>query len=1047
MGLNSKLYMRTTFVAAVKVICAAAIVLIGACGGGGGDSGGGANGGASGGSGGSGVGGDSSTVGTTPPPASDPVPVPQPVPAPTPAATDASMRISFDSGAVSMGYDQGNPSPTSATINAATQGTPSDKVVIGVTTPTGRPDPNISSVSVAISGTSARISVNPVTGLSPGTYTGTLFLQACTDAACTVHYAGSPWSVGYAITVAKAIQVSPASISLAGTSGVPSQKAVTVILPAGVPNYTVTSDSAWLSAEQITPTSFTLRTQGVPTGTLNGVLTLQGGGLTKTLPVQYVVTPQRLTASTASVNLAAQSGATAGTDVLVTLPEGASDYSIAETSLPAWLDIVSRTSSGFRLAAASMPSGRYTTRITLLSQAQVAPIDISYSVTAPSGGDRHLSVATKSVTLNAIEGSTSQAVALGLVRPSWNSNVTASVSYPAGTPSGWLTQASSSNGDLTVSASAANLPKGNYAASLVLTPAYPDPPLTVPVALTVGAGMAAPAPQTFTVTSDTTSSQLSGTIPVNFNGVTAANWRATTNSPWLNLTRASGGVGDSVAFTVQVAALPSSLASTTQTALVSLTATTDSGLAVTPTQTSVVLQFQLAEAFFAAPAPVIAGQAGNIIVRGRGFSRIANIESRLTVGGVTPTAVSTVDDTQLSVTLPALTAGRYTVGVSNALGVATGTTSLYAVAPTSLPYSALDTSALGPPRTLVYDAIHGDIYASYISYGGGGLSAVVRFRPTGSGWAYTTLSIPGLLDIALAPDASVLAATDSNNKVNLIDLSSFSVAGSYSSSEAFGNQGGYHAEVGIAFTNDGKLWLPTGAGYSWHQLSYFDLRSRSFGKASPPCSVCYDGPYFAVSRDGSRLMVTQSASLSPQPPMLYLDAVDDVLRTNPIGLTFFYDNTSLSDTGDRFLMGGGTVYDRSFGTIGAVPLSARSNLRSAQLSPDGRRVYLLNYGLSPSGSSSTQPVSISVVDSSPSAGQQATLSVLGSFNISDAPGCQSDLGYDITSCSRPKMRVTPDGNNLLLLGTRKLIVVPLPMALSGTPAAVRLQWAQTRVQR
>ena len=1001
---------RATLRATAKIIGVGTLLVVSACGGGG---------------------GDSSSI--SPPPA----------PAPAPTVTDNSMRVVFDTGALAMAYDQGDPSPKGAIINATTQGTPSGKVFIGATTPTGRPDPNISSLNVAITGTSARIFVNPAAGLSPGTYSGTLVLQACTDAACAVHYAGSPWSVSYSLSVARVIQVSPASISLSGTSGVPSQKAVAVTLPADVANYTVTSDSPWLSADQITPTGFLLKTQGVHSGILTGVLTLQGGGLTKTVPVEYVVTPQRLATSTTSVNLTAQSGATAAAQVQVTLPEGANDYAIADASLPRWLGIVDRTASGFRFVAAAMPSGRYTTTVSVSSQSQVVPVDISYTVAAPSGGDRYLSVGMKSVTLGTAEGSISPSVELGLVRPSWNSNVSASVSYPVGAPGGWLTQRTSASGDMVLSASAANLPKGNYSASLLLTPAYPGSPITVPVALTVGAGMATPASQIFTITSDTTASQLSGTVPVVFNGVTAAHWKATTSTPWLNLTRASGGVGESIAFNVNVAALPSPIAFTKQTATVDLTATTDSGLAITPTQTSITLQFQLAEVYFATPTPVIAGQTGSILVRGRGFGLVPNMASKLTLNGVTPTAVTTVNDTQLSVTLPGLAAGSYVVGVSNSLGLKTATTSLHAVDPIAKPYSAFNTSILGSPRTLIYDAVHGDVYASYPPYGGG-LSAVARFRPTASGWTTATLSVPGLIDIALAPDATVLAATDSSNTVNLIDLSSFSITSRYVAPDVFVGQGDL-LEVRIAFTNDGKLWIPTGQ-YSWHEIGYFDLRTRSFGKASPPCPTCYDGPYFAVSRDGSRLMVAQSGSISSEPPMLYLDAVDDILRPNPIGLTFFNNHTSLSDTGDRFLMAGLTVYDRSFGTIGSVPSSVRSDMRAAQLSPDGRRAYLLRYEVS-SGGSPSGPVTVTVIDTSPPAGQQANLAVLGSFTLPDAPGCRLLFDYDLTSCSRPKMRVTPDGNNLLLLGNTSLIVAPIPPALSGSSKAMPVQWSKTLLQR
>ncbi|WP_309900328.1 hypothetical protein [Variovorax soli] len=341
-------------------------------------------------------------------------------------------------------------------------------------------------------------------------------------------------------------------------------------------------------------------------------------------------------------------------------------------------------------------------------------------------------------------------------------------------------------------------------------------------------------------------------------------------------------------------------------------------------------------------------------------------------------------------------------------------------------YAALDTSSFGAPKTMVYDAAHGDIYASYPTpYGGVGLSAVARFRSGIAGWAGSTLSVPGLKDIALATDGSVLAATDTSDKVNLIDPVTFSVKSSHVSPSGIADQGNLE-EVDIAFTSDGKLWMATGTGSSWHGLGYFDLRTSTFGNASPPCAHCYGGQFFAVSRDGSRLMFTQSASISPAPPMLYRDTADGTFKPNPIGLTFFYYLTSLSDSGDRFLMMGRTVYDRAFGTVGQVPQPPKG-VRAAQMSPDGRRAYVLSYAVEPGDAS---PPVVQVFDTSAAAGTQIDLPLVGSFTIPDVPGCQTS-SYPNYDCYRPKMRLTPDGNNLLILGSRKLIIAPIQQALTG----------------
>ncbi|WP_431274457.1 hypothetical protein ACQ858_20970 [Variovorax ureilyticus] len=340
----------------------------------------------------------------------------------------------------------------------------------------------------------------------------------------------------------------------------------------------------------------------------------------------------------------------------------------------------------------------------------------------------------------------------------------------------------------------------------------------------------------------------------------------------------------------------------------------------------------------------------------------------------------------------------------------------------TMTYAALDTSSLGTPRTLIYDAVHGDIYASYPTYASVGLSAVARFRSGPTGWGYTTLSMPGLMDIAMPPDGSVLAATDSA-KVSLIELASFSVKRSVAAPFTIADSGSA-TEVGVAFTKDNKLWMATGS-FSWHGLGFFDLRTSTFG-SSTACTTCYGGQFFAVSRDGSRLMLTQSAAVSPRPPMLYMDADEGVFRPNPIGLEFFYFLTSLSDNGDRFLMSGYDVYDRNFGHVGSVPQPSKG-VRAAQMSPDGRRAYLLSYAVEPGDST---PPTVQVFDTAANAGTQLSVPLVGSFVIPDLPGCQTST-YPYYECYRPRMRLTPDGNNLLILGDRKLIIAPIPKTLSG----------------
>jgi hypothetical protein len=101
----------------------------------------------------------------------------------------------------------------------------------------------------------------------------------------------------------------------------------------------------------------------------------------------------------------------------------------------------------------------------------------------------------------------------------------------------------------------------------------------------------------------------------------------------------------------------------------------------------------------------------------------------------------------------------------------------------------------------------------------------------------------------------------------------------------------------------------------------------------------YDGPWYAMSRDGERLIITQTAAASPE-PMLYMNAADSVLRVNPAGLTFSY-YFSLSETGDRVLFDNFELRDGGFNLIGAAtlptasPYSLSYYARAGLVTPDG----------------------------------------------------------------------------------------------------------------
>ena len=128
-------------------------------------------------------------------------------------------------------------------------------------------------------------------------------------------------------------------------------------------------------------------------------------------------------------------------------------------------------------------------------------------------------------------------------------------------------------------------------------------------------------------------------------------------------------------------------------------------------------------------------------------------------------------------------------------------------------------------------------------------------------------------------------------------------------------------------------------------MAYFDLVTRQFG-ALPGGALRYEfysGPWFNVSGDGDRLVIVQSASISPSPRMLYMDSSSEAPKTNPAGLEFWYE-AAQSLHGERFIEGTYKVWDRNFNLIGNTDMPDTAYFgRTPVFSPDGNRVYILAY--------------------------------------------------------------------------------------------------------
>jgi hypothetical protein len=544
-------------------------------------------------------------------------------------------------------------------------------------------------------------------------------------------------------------------------------------------------------------------------------------------------------------------------------------------------------------------------------------------------------------------------------------------------------------------------------------------PVVISYSITVNGVLVRPADIAVSVGGDTTPADLSGSVAVNVSGGPAIAWNASSSAPWLVLANSSGQTGGSLSYSVDQTALgllPDAMESSAQVTIVPT-----SGGSTTSVSFNVNLNKNLPQITSLAPYVQLTGQTARVILRGSGFSTVASLATRLSIQGSTISSVAAVNDTEVIAQFAPLSAGAHTVSVSNALGDSTATGTVVAVDAPVYAYAALPTQ--GSLRSLAYDPERGSVYAANTT-----AQQFMSFHYAGGAWTVASVSAPGAYDVGLSVDGSTLLAVSGTELGSTIQrLDPLTLTPVDSATIPNGLVPGFTTlGFGIPTTNDARTWLPTG------NLSFVTPQSLTPNPFTPPSSSVvtdfYGGPWFAISRDGERLIITQSAEVSPPPPMLYMNAADSVIRQNPAGLTFSY-YFSVSETGDRVLFDNVTLRDGSFNLVGAATLPTLSGQSSyyavdGQVTPDGSRVYVLAYTADASTNPSLTP-RVFVFDATTA---QPNLTFLGYFDIPDYPGCapnESDCSSNTIAGA-----ISLDGQTLFFAGEHYLIVAPVPATLS-----------------
>lgn len=408
------------------------------------------------------------------------------------------------------------------------------------------------------------------------------------------------------------------------------------------------------------------------------------------------------------------------------------------------------------------------------------------------------------------------------------------------------------------------------------------------------------------------------------------------------------------------------------------------------TRIAVSIVVKPANVEFVTPYIGTAGIGGNVVIRGSGFTGVTQV----TFGGTPASSVSLVSDSEIRATYPALGAGSYSVGVSNATQTFSGAAQLLVVGAPNYSYATLPPA--GSPGfslvDLVYDAERKAVFMSRLNYG----LQVYRFN--GVGWDFTGAPSSGTFHMALAANGSDLFLTGSPQlqQMNpatlvesLIDLSIFTGAG--------------QTLHDIASLNDGTVVGTVQSG----PVSLFNLKPTPLTFRTLSSQPGMSNRILSASGDGSRVVIV-SADTSSSIPIAIYDTGSGTLTNSAVN-TIAASAVSQSRDGARLIITSfaltpsqlTTVYDASLNPLGVLPI----DLTGVGVTPDGSTAYAYFAGTrlvrkfnlnSPNGSGGFTEIGTGTL-------------------IPDSPGTEF-----------AHMVFSPDGGTLFLGSDVRLIVVPAP---------------------
>jgi hypothetical protein len=692
-----------------------------------------------------------------------------------------------------------------------------------------------------------------------------------------------------------------------------------------------------------------------------------------------------------------------------------------------------------------VPTGSYAATVTLQSTTDrrySRTVSIEYTVTAPAGGEQPLSIADGYRTVYLQQGGQS-VQRLKVTRPTWT---TAWDAPHVSDENNMLTLTDLGNDQYDATINTAGLALGQYSASVRFSAGPTGGTTYASFTVWVSAAFYLDGPTIHTLSTTSTTADLSWSNPVVMFDGSSAHWTAVSKTPLLHVLRSSGQTGlDALEISLDPAALTQA----------------DWGLAL-PVELSVDRPGTLPQTFqisvwnyipalqHISPATLV-GSSGRIYIRGAIRQYDTNLlqANGLRVNGATLNNAQMISDRRF--------VGDLSVLALDLTGATPGQPVAISVDNAVLP-TQLQMQVQSPLRaTAAYQALaYGSYRPGQFAQGLGALyfagpDMVYRWAYHGSGWALSQSAVPGVIDVAPDPDDSALYAVDPSHLIALdpVTFAQRSVGTMRPGAlppDGF-DSGAVSGMRAFMFSADGRalgsIWntqYPNGHGVGW-VCSGEGTRLVPALTASPGlCDPGYRARSIAgstgaglvrsanghvvigVDPDGARSIYRAAERTWVDAPKL------------PTGLLL----AAVSDGGSRVVRSDGMLMDGTdtqLGNLGsAVPFSHVPG--GYGLTSDGRFGIVYAYRISGEGSSQrATDATLWVLDLSNAAvAGVAAADVVATLSMPNAVGCTEALVAGETCQHTASISMAPGNGTAFVLGQRGVAAMPLPESVSAAQA-------------